>query len=150
MSLPRLVLTEMVLWADSVSKLWCPNVVCLCVPSRKTRIPMPNVPNGGISRGRVCGCVCWYYWQVKGNRWQVTHNTWPYTWHVTHDMWHMKHDTWHMTHDKWVLFFLPCLFCQMWHLTPVKYVYIYVFSLLLQFAFVSVRFGIGATIRTRW
>ena len=35
----------------------------------------PTVHNGGVSRGRLCGCGCWREWQVTCSPWHVTHNT---------------------------------------------------------------------------
>ena len=42
----------------------------------------PTVHNGGVSRGRVCDCGCWHYWQVAGGRGQVTHDTWHQTLYI--------------------------------------------------------------------
>ena len=53
----------------------------------------PNVHNGGVNKGRVCGCGCWML--VTSDRWQVTRNTL----HVKHDTWHITSDTWHLTCD---------------------------------------------------
>ena len=41
-AIPLLLMTftELALWADSVSKLRCPSVVCLSVPSQKTCFPV--------------------------------------------------------------------------------------------------------------
>ena len=61
----------------------------------------PTVHSGGVSRGRVHGCGCWRYWQVKGDWWHVTCDMW----HMTHDRWHVTCETLGMTHDIVFLFF---------------------------------------------
>ena len=55
----------------------------------------PTVHNGGVGRGRVCGCGCWLSdgWQVAGDRCPVTCDTW----HMTCDTGHVTHDMWHVT-----------------------------------------------------
>ena len=83
----------------------------------------PNVHNGRVRRGRVCGCGCWLNdrWQVAGDRWHLTGDRW----HVTHRIWHLTQDTWNMTQDTFckrtvinglhifghILVILPTLHC---------------------------------------
>ena len=52
-----------------------------------------TVHNGGVYKGRVCGCGCWML--VSSDRWQLTRDTW----HMKHGAWHMTSDTWHLTYD---------------------------------------------------
>ena len=37
-------------------------------------VNQPTENSGGVSRGRVCGCDCWRWWHVTGDRWHVTHD----------------------------------------------------------------------------
>ena len=53
--------SESALWADSVSKLQCPDVVFVCVPSRKPRFPVDWT------------CDTWH---VTCDTWHVTLDTW--------------------------------------------------------------------------
>ena len=49
---------------------------CLKLPCRKKFLfwvfaNHPAVHNGGVGRGRVCGCGCWRYWHVTGDMWNT-------------------------------------------------------------------------------
>ena len=48
------------------------------------------VDEWGASRGRICRCSCWHYWEVTGDRW-----------HATCDMRWETSDTWKVTGAKW-------------------------------------------------
>ena len=63
------------------------------------------------------------WWEVTPDMWHLTCDTW----HATCDVLHKTRDTWQLRHDTWhIIIFLSILFF-----------------------YVSVRFGINATIRTR-
>ena len=124
---------------DSVIKLWCSLVVCVCVTSRKIRFQMDwrplgkeRISNFGIPQNAFEFLLFqWFlgFWvfanQPIVHTWGVSRKNgcscrcWRY-WHFTHDTWHM-YDTWHVTHD-FSSFFL----------------------------FVSVCFSIIGSIRTHW
>ena len=56
-------------------------------------VNQPSVHCGVVSRGRVCGCGWWHWWQVLGEMW-----------HMTCDTWHMN-CRWHMTRDIFFTYF---------------------------------------------
>ena len=88
----NIIFTESAVWANSVSKLQCPWVVCLCVclsvPGLKNFwsksvslilafsgfwvfAKQSTIHNGGISWGRSVAVIV-----GVSDKWQVTHNTW--------------------------------------------------------------------------
>ena len=46
----------------------------------------------GVSRGRVCGCGCWRWWHVTGDRWHMTGESWQ----LTGDSWQVERLSLHL------------------------------------------------------
>ena len=120
------IFTESTLWVDSVSKLQCPSVVCLCAPFRKTRfwrwlLIEGCIANIGISTSRhyrvfvvsmifrfciffvFVGSLQSILLCIMGELAGEGLRLWLLVL-VTGDRWHMTRDTWPMTRDTWHLF----------------------------------------------
>ena len=85
----KIIFTESVHWPDSVSKLQCPLLRCLCIlletlpPGFWVVANKSTVHNGGVSRGRFCWCGWWALTLVTGDKRHMKNYKWsltPATW----------------------------------------------------------------------